>query len=372
MDESDPMGYMIIKGQGRIFIGTEGQRSNSPIYKCYKDLMSVDVISANSPSRLQMDMHRDGTISILMKKHMDSSIPLIDMVYLLGGTRDTMIAAICKPTDDENVQMKTRAATQQIQEYRFAEFITYFNHRVRTTDYVLDVYLLPHLGTKKTDRMQKLYWILQYARGLIECTMKMRPLTDRDHLAEKRVKLAGEMMEILVRTALNVFQKSLATILEKQLAKNNKMNLLLAMRHASHGFSSMIHRALATGVWPGGKMKIVGVTRPLELSRSHVMGISTIRAIHQPLPVKLKNAGPRQIHGSHWGFICPSETPDNENIGFYKNPALLCDVTCRGDDVFWMNRIHQVVTSKLTLPCVMLNGTLIPRSALCHANPQDG
>jgi len=38
-------------------------------------------------------------------------------------------------------------------------------------------------------------------------------------------------------------------------------------------------------------------------------------------------AGPRALLGSHWGLVCPADTPDGESCGLTKNLALLAHVT---------------------------------------------
>ena len=41
----------------------------------------------------------------------------------------------------------------------------------------------------------------------------------------------------------------------------------------------------------------------------------------------MKISGPRALQGSHWGIICPSDTPDGESCGLVKNLALLTYIT---------------------------------------------
>ena len=40
-----------------------------------------------------------------------------------------------------------------------------------------------------------------------------------------------------------------------------------------------------------------------------------------------KISGPRALQPSHWGILCPSDTPDGESCGLVKNLALLCHIT---------------------------------------------
>ena len=45
-----------------------------------------------------------------------------------------------------------------------------------------------------------------------------------------------------------------------------------------------------------------------------------------------KVSGPRSLQCSHWGFICPVDTPDGENCGLVKNLALLAKITTEIED----------------------------------------
>jgi len=37
--------------------------------------------------------------------------------------------------------------------------------------------------------------------------------------------------------------------------------------------------------------------------------------------------GPRALIGSHWGLLCPVDTPDGESCGLTKNFALLAVIS---------------------------------------------
>jgi len=40
-----------------------------------------------------------------------------------------------------------------------------------------------------------------------------------------------------------------------------------------------------------------------------------------------KLAKPRQLHNTHWGMICPAETPEGAACGLVKNLALMAFVS---------------------------------------------
>jgi len=42
-------------------------------------------------------------------------------------------------------------------------------------------------------------------------------------------------------------------------------------------------------------------------------------------------AKPRQLHNTHWGMICPAETPEGQACGLVKNLSLMAIVSVTGD-----------------------------------------
>ncbi|CAN0455698.1 unnamed protein product, partial [Hapterophycus canaliculatus] len=40
-----------------------------------------------------------------------------------------------------------------------------------------------------------------------------------------------------------------------------------------------------------------------------------------------EQAKPRQLHNTHWGFICPAETPEGQAVGLVKNLALMAYIS---------------------------------------------
>merc|ERR1711990_567868 len=55
--------------------------------------------------------------------------------------------------------------------------------------------------------------------------------------------------------------------------------------------------------------------------------LSHLRRLNTPLGREGKQAKPRQLHNTHWGFICPAETPEGQAVGLVKNLALMSYVS---------------------------------------------
>jgi DNA-directed RNA polymerase II subunit RPB2 len=49
--------------------------------------------------------------------------------------------------------------------------------------------------------------------------------------------------------------------------------------------------------------------------------------LNTPIAKTGKLAKPRQLHNSHWGMICPAETPEGAACGLVKNLALMAFVS---------------------------------------------
>lgn len=48
-----------------------------------------------------------------------------------------------------------------------------------------------------------------------------------------------------------------------------------------------------------------------------------MRRLTTPLSKQGKLTKPRQLHNSHWGMVCPAETPEGQACGLVKNLTLM-------------------------------------------------
>lgn len=91
-----------------------------------------------------------------------------------------------------------------------------------------------------------------------------------------------------------------------------------------------IRNALATGNWgksSSGEVIRSGVAQVLKRDTSFFATLSHLRRVVAPIQSSSKSAKPRLLHNTHFGMICPSETPEGQKIGIVKNFALMAKVT---------------------------------------------
>jgi len=56
-------------------------------------------------------------------------------------------------------------------------------------------------------------------------------------------------------------------------------------------------------------------------------GLSHLRRLNTPIAKHGKLVKPRMLHNTHWGMVCPSETPEGQSTGLAKNLALMTVVS---------------------------------------------
>ncbi|HKJ97074.1 MAG TPA: DNA-directed RNA polymerase subunit B, partial [Thermoplasmataceae archaeon] len=193
--------------------------------------------------------------------------------------------------------------------------------REKKVSQMLDKSLLPHLGDTRADRLKKALYLGRMARSLLELNLGKRKEDDKDHLANKRIKLAGDLLDELFRNAFQSVMKDLKYQLERTYNRKKGIRLRPAVRQDL--LTQKLLHAMATGNWIGGR---TGVSQLLDRV-SNVSTLSHLRRIISPLTRSQPHFEARDLHPTQWGRICPNETPEGQNCGLVKNAALIINVT---------------------------------------------
>ena len=105
--------------------------------------------------------------------------------------------------------------------------------------------------------------------------------------------------------------------------------------------------------------------------------LSHMRRLTTPLSKQGKLTKPRQLHNSHWGMVCPAETPEGSACGLVKNLTLMALVSVGSDsnDVIhklqdWgVKEFEQLTTDDMNNPKmtkVFVNGNWIGLTSDAH------
>ncbi|MBI4148572.1 DNA-directed RNA polymerase subunit B'', partial [Candidatus Woesearchaeota archaeon] len=87
--------------------------------------------------------------------------------------------------------------------------------------------------------------------------------------------------------------------------------------------TSRIYSSMATGNWVGGRK---GISQRIQ-RLNYLNTLSHLQRVVSPLSSSQENFEARELHATHLGRLCPSETPEGTNIGLRKNLSLLASMS---------------------------------------------
>ncbi|MCL5099973.1 MAG: DNA-directed RNA polymerase subunit B'' [Candidatus Marsarchaeota archaeon] len=341
-DPDDPGGYFIIKGTERVLVGIEDLAPNRMITTKEKGEMVTKVFSTTVSFRARCSISRDeyGLYTILFPT-LSKGISLMLILRALGmqlkdahtlvendEVKNDMLFNIemskAKEMEPKDALMELGRITAPNQAQ------TYQEKRAETQ---LDTYILPHLGTTPESRKDKARYLVRMAeRASLVAYGYIKP-DDKDHYANKRVKLAGDLLEELFNTAFKAFVKDIKYHVERTTARGRRLTVKTNINPDT--LTEKILYSMSTGSWPAGQ---TGVSQVLD--RINYFGtLAHLRRIKSPLAKKHPHLKARDVHGTHVGKLCPSETPEGTEVGLTRYLALMAKVTVGAD--------HKILEQKM-------------------------
>src|SRR5512132_1004307 len=329
-DPKDPGGYFVINGSERVIIGLEDLSYNKIIVDTeettgslvYKAKVYSSIVGYRA--KLELIMRPDGSI-VAKIPGSPVDIPLITLIRALGLESDKDIAdgvslnSIIQDELEPSFEKAGEIVTSR-------DAIVYISKRIapgmleefqiKRAETLLDWGLLPHLGKNPENRNEKALFLGEATCKLVELRLNLVASDDKDHYGNKVIKFAGQMLADLFRTAFRNLVRDMKYQLERSGQKRGINAVAAAVRPGI--ISDKLNNAIATGNWGRGR---VGVTQLLDRT-NYISTISHLRRIQSPLSRSQPNFEARDLHSTHFGRICPAETPEGSNCGLVKNIAL--------------------------------------------------
>ncbi|MBR2394872.1 MAG: DNA-directed RNA polymerase subunit B'', partial [Candidatus Methanomethylophilaceae archaeon] len=378
-DPREPGGYFIIGGTERVLITLEDLAPNRVMVE-YNEKYGAAVEVAKVFSQKDgyraltlVEKKKDGMVTVSVPVA-SGSIPLVALMKALGMESDAEIFETIVSDDAmanivyANIESAFDKKTYAPNGYHTKEDAILFlernfaagqakEYRTKKVESILDRSLLPHLGDTEADRMKKAIFLGRVARSVLELSLGKRKEDDKDHYANKRLKLSGDLMGDLFRTSFSSLMKDLKYQLERNWGRK-KSDLNIASSIRPDLLTHKLLHALATGNWVGGR---AGVSQLLDRT-SNRSAMSHLRRGTSSLTRSQPHFEARDLHPTQWGRLCPSETPEGQNCGLVKNAALIIDVSegFSEQDIKWMLReldIESVKSGNGTR--VFVNGDLV-------------
>jgi len=325
-DPKDPGGYFVINGNERVLVIIEDLAQNQPFTEITSKGFILRILSQRGSYRIPVTINKapDGNLFVSFSRF--KNVPAMLLIKALGITKDSEIASLIgKETDSLIVSLSGSSSISDSEDAVMAigekmniqgtkkEILT----RVRSR---IDSAFLPHIGTKQDARKDKAITLCKLIKQFL-ISQELGLETDRDHYANKRVRLSGDLLADLFRVNLNIFIRDLQHNIQK-IEKKKKFYSVKSIAKSTL-FQHRIESAIATGSWIGER---AGVTQNMDKTNGLAV-LSELQRVVSSLPNEQENFKARTLHPTHYGRFCPVETPEGTSIGLRKNLAMMAIVS---------------------------------------------
>lgn len=328
-DPLDPGGYFVINGSERVLVAIEDLAQNRTIVskklRSEKEVITVRIFSVKEGFRAKIGVERknNGVVYVSFPAS-PKNLNIIPVLRSLGLSKNEDLFNAFKNkkefTNDLLLNMEAVKANNK------DEALDYIGKRVAAgqpkeyrqlrAEQILDNYLLPHLGTTKKDRLRKALFLCRMMEKATNVANGIEKEDDKDHYINKRIKLSGTLIEELFRYSFGYFIKDINYQIDRAFARGKKLQIRTLVR--PDAMTSRVEYAMATGNWVGGR---TGIAQLLDRT-TFMATVSHMKRVISPLSKVHPHFEARDLHPTHWGKLCPNETPEGQSCGLVKNFAI--------------------------------------------------
>ena len=336
-DPTDPGGYFIINGTEKVLIDIEDLAPNR--FMVHSQKIGVTdyvgkIFSEQGSFKIphSVEKLKDGLFYLTFTRV--KRIPVVLIVKALGLLKDEEIMKSVSQDRqfDEVVVNLFEFADIKSEEDAFDKIAKLIgitqskDIRIQRVKEILDRYLLPHLGSNEEDRMTKAYNLLKMLKKYILIENGELPTDDKDHYMNKKLKLPGDLMADLFMVNLKVLISDLLYNFQRIVKRGKFPSIKVIIRDKL--LTQRIYSSMATGNWVGGRK---GISQRIQ-RLNFLDALSHLQRVISPLAASQENFEARELHCTHYGRLCPLETPEGTNIGLRKNLALLANISAGADE----------------------------------------
>ena len=364
----DQGGYFIIKGKEKVFLSQE-KKINDILYinsindetlpiQCVLKTVSTEGFQSSRTNTIMMNRvtleYEPGNkllantdkrycyrVTVRILGITDFNIPIFVLFRALGFATDKeIIDTIIYETDTDVLKrslmdmiIPSVKDSQPIFDQKTAYKLLSMHTKGKEVINVIDILKHNLLPKYKTDR-EKCFFLGFSVRKLFMTHLKILPETERDSYALKRVDLAGSLLLELYRELWGKFQRYTSLSIDKEHKFHFKeydedITNIVNENNIKKIFNPSTMDAIVKsfGATFGTNLSArQGIVQ--DLNRNTMLGtLSHLRRLSYPLPSGSKSLGPRKLHNSQWGFVCPTESPDGGNVGIINHLSIMALVS---------------------------------------------
>ncbi len=372
----DNGGYFIINGCERVVMIQEQLSQNRIILENGNKGIQATVTSSSIKHKGKTSLYMKNGCFYIQNTLFSEDIPAIIVARACGIGSDKNICEIVgkelfeqlSPSFEEVVETKVYK-----EEYALAYLAGYVKlqpneNKLMGVKKLLKDKFLPNIGVNswKADNNNLTNSInnnkissnpsgLLKLKGIFVCFMMRRlalanagmvKVDDKDFIGNKRFELAGQLLGILFEDSFKKFNFELKRSIDKLLNKRTRTSEFDALTFFNLQTSTItmaMNRAISSGNWnlKRFRMERSGVTS-IVTRYSYICALGMMTKINSHFEKTRKISGPRSLHTSSWGMICPADTPEGESCGLVKNLALLTEITTDSDPVRVMEVLEKL------------------------------
>ncbi|MFH1638059.1 MAG: DNA-directed RNA polymerase subunit B'' [Candidatus Woesearchaeota archaeon] len=331
-DPNEPGGYFILNGNERVLITVEDLSPNKIFFQenaSGSSKFTAKVFSQRGSYSipLSFEQMKDGIIYASFTKF--KRIPVTILIKALGFTKDQEIMqCICSDKNYDDVYINLYNSVDIKTSEDALDFIAKKiglvqpkEIRIEKSMEQLDQFLLPHIGITARERAMKAYNLCKMLKRFLQVSVDGISQTDKDHYKNKKLKLSGDLMAELLRVNMRVLVNDILYNFQRLVKRGKFQSVKIIIRDKL--LTSRIKSAMATGSWVGGRK---GISQNIDRV-NFISAMSHLTRVVSLLSASQENFEARELHPTHWGRLCPIETPEGTPIGLRKNLAMFCEIT---------------------------------------------
>ena len=346
-DPDDPGGYFIVNGTEKVLVNIEDLTANKLLVNKNKLGLSPYIgklFSEQGSFKIPhtIEKLKDNVFYLTFTRV--KRVPIIVVIKALGLLKDEEIINFMSKNQhfDEiivNLYEFANIKTEEDALDNIAKKIPLPQPReirIERAKEILDRYLLPHLGTKKEDRIYKAYNLCKMLKKFILVSTGKIDTDYKDHYMNKRLKMSGDLLADLFRVNLKVLIGDLLYNFQRIVKRGKFPSIKVIIRDKL--LTSRIYSSMATGAWVGGRK---GISQ--RMARINFIDtLSHLQRVVSPLSTTQENFEARELHTTSAGRLGPVETPEGTNIGLRKNLALLASISQEDNEEEVMKQLKEL------------------------------
>lgn len=387
----DQGGYFIINGSEKVLIAQE--RSAGNIVQVFKkgapsptpwvaEIRSAVETGSRMLSQVAVKMYHKGTaakgavtnVLRVTLPYIKEDIPIVVVFRALGSISDQeilkhvvydindteLLEAMLSSLEEGHVVQDREVALDFIGKRGTTPAINR-DKRIKYAEDILQKEFLPHVSQDYGHETDKSFFLGYMVHKLLRTALGRQDPDDRDHFGKKRLDLAGVLLGNLFRPLVQRLTKDLFRYVQKQVESGREINLDVGIK--SGIITQGLKYSLATGNWGDQKKAMAAKAGVSQVISRYTFAatLSHLRRTNTPIGRDGKIAKPRQLHNTHWGLVCPAETPEGQACGLVKNLALMTYVTVGGPGLPLVNFLlsHEMDLLEQYEPRIHPNATKI-------------